>query len=237
MKKILFALLVALALVSCKMSTEENTTEAAATPAATVPADNVRIRNSAWQIVKSEHLAANRVGISKDITSTDALSEEVSAYNEANTDDQWFLEKGDEVPIEKSPDATAYIVNASTLEIYAQYTVARTDLIERRDAWRSSVETMADPDTGKLIPCTLYVDNVPPEPPVIVPPAPRLWTALLDITTKIVYFSLHFDTQEEANHQYSLDMVTADSGNAGLLDMGNPGDIWQAYIGETEYSF
>jgi hypothetical protein len=237
MKKILFTLIVALALISCKMSTEENTTEAAAIPAATVPADNVRIRNSAWQIVKSEHLTANRAGISFDITSTDALAEEVAAYNEANTDDQWFLEEGEEVPIEESPEAIAFIVNSATLEIYAQYTVARTDLVERRDAWRSSVETMADPDTGKLVPCTLYVDNVPPEPPVIVPPAPRLWTALLDMTAEKVYFSEHFDTQDEANHQYSLDMVTADSGNAGLLDIGNPGDVWQAYIGETEYSF
>jgi hypothetical protein len=235
MKKIIFALFVALALMSCKMSTEDNKTEAPTT--STTPTDNVRIRNSAWQIVKSDHISANRAGVSKEITSTDAMKAEIAAYNAANNDDQWFLETGDEVPIEEAPEATAYIVNSATLEIYAQYTVERTDLTDRREAWRSSVEAMADPDTGKLVPCTLYVDKIPPEPPAAVVTTPKLWTALIDTTTKTIYYSQHFDTEDEAKHQYSLNLVSADSANAGLLGLGNTGDVWEAYWGETEYSF
>lgn len=237
MKKIVFLALIALTLAACKMPTEDNTTEAPAAATPTTPADNVRIRNSTWQIVKSEHLAANKAGISLDITSTDALAEEVAAYNAANTDDQWFLEQGEEVPIEEAPEATVYIVDTATLEIYFQAVIERTDLQTRRDAWRSTVEVWSDPVTGALIDATLYIDKVPPEPPVIIPPAPRLWTALLDMTTQTVYYSQHFETQEEANHQYNLNAITAEAANLGQVDIGSPGDVWQAYIGETEYSF
>jgi hypothetical protein len=71
-----------------------------------------------------------------------------------------------------------------------------------------------------------------------LPPIPKLWTAVLDITSQLVYYSQHFDTQEKANHQYTLCCSQADLNNAGLGDgLGNPGDVWQAYMGETEYNF
>jgi hypothetical protein len=239
MEKIIFALLVALALISCKMSTEETTVEAAA---ATAASPNVHVYNSAWQIIKQETLTANRVGakISKDISSTDAIKAEVAAYNAANTDDQWRLVEGEEVPIDQAPEATVYIVNAATLAIYYEGVVARTDLYERREAWRISVTAFDDPETHKNVKCTLYIDNIPPEPPVVVEPEPKLWTALLDLTAKKVYWSEHHDTEAEAIQRYQVGMCAqADLYNYGDQDDGIdvPGDVWQAYIGETEYTF
>lgn len=243
MKKIVFALLVALALVSCKMSSEDTTVEAAAattTPTATSP--NVHVYNSAWQIVKQETLTANRVGakISKDISSTDALEAEVAAYNAANTDDQWQIVEGDEVPIEEAPEATVYIVNAATLAIYYEGVVARTDLVERRETWRLTLEAFEDPETHKNAKCALYIDNIPSEPPVVVEPEPKLWTALLDLTAQKVYWSELHATEAEAIQRYQMGMCAqADLYNYGDQEDGIdvPGHVWQAYIGETEYTF
>jgi hypothetical protein len=222
MKKFLFAILVAFAFSACSVTVNDPATKS-----------NVRIRNTAWQIVKEDTVRSIR-----ELTSTDALQAEIVAHNEANTDDQWFLEEGEEVPIEQSPDAFIFIVNSATLEKYYENIVPRTDIVALREYWRSAVETMADPDTGDLVSCTLYVDNIPPEPPIIIPPAPRLWTAVLDITSQLVCYSQHFDTEDEAKHQYSMNCLQADLNNAGLGDgLGNLGDVWQAYIGEMEYSF
>jgi hypothetical protein len=242
MKKILFALFIALALVACKMSTDEPTVETPAADPPAVASPNVYVYNSAWQIVKQETLTANRVGanISKDISSADALEAEVAAYNAANTDDQWQIVEGEEVPIEQSPDATVYIVNAATLAIYYEGVVARTDLVERREAWRISVEAFDDPLTHKNAKCTLYIDNIPPEPPVVVEPEPKLWTALLDLTARKVYWSEHHDTEVEAIQRYQMGMCAqADLYNLGDQDdeIDVPGHVYQAYIGEIEYTF
>jgi len=237
MKKIVFLALIICSLMACKTSTEEDTKKPEETPA--VPTDNVRVRNSAWQIVKSDYLEKLIKGL-PNITSLDGLEKEIAAYNAENTDDQWFLEEGEQVPIEEAPEATVYIVDTATLEIYFQAVIERTDLQTRRDAWRSTVEVWSDPVTGALIDVTLYVDNVPPEPPVIVPPAPRLWVALLDMTAEKVYYSEHYATEAEAIWRYQMGLtIQAEVYNLQDVDDGIdvPGDVWQAYIGETEYSF
>jgi len=211
------------------------------TPATTNIAPSVHMYNSAWKIVKEETLItqAKALGLnSRSLTSLDGLKAERDAFNAAHTDDQWIIVEGDIVPIENAPDAPVFIVNSATLEIYFSGVVPRADLVVRREAWRTSVECMADPDTGINVPCTLYVDNVPPTPPVIVPPAPKLWVALLDITAHVSFYVQHFDTEAAAQNQYRMLCSQADLNSAGLGDgNGNIGDVWQAYIGETEYAF
>lgn len=236
MKRILVLSLAALIFIACKSPTNETSEDTPETPAAPAKTPNVRIRNSAWQIVKEDVLASK---IGKDITSVDGYKNEIAEYNAENTDDQWFLEEGEEVPIEQSPDAPIYIVNSATLVKYYENVVPRTDIVSLREYWRSAIECMADPDTGKLIPCTLYVDNIPPEPPVVVPPEPRLWTAVLDVTAEKVYWSQHFGTEAESMHQYQCNLVQADLYNNSDQDDGIdvPGHVWQAYIGENEATF
>ena len=222
MKKLLFFAFVAFVLAGCTQVIE--------------PKQAVHIYNSAWQEV-DPNAAAKVLGvkaIGKDAVSLDAVSE----YNATHTDDAWMIYYGDAVTIDEAPDASIFIVNSATLDVYFSATIPRSDLVTRREACRESVEAMADPATGKLIPCTLYVDHVPPEPPVVTPPAPRLWTALVDITAGVIYYSIHYDTEADAQYQYKLLQSQADLNNLGLGDgNGKPGDLWYPYLGETEYTF
>lgn len=142
MKKfILFAVLVAL-LASCA--------QVVAPPQSTYAA---RVYNSAWQIVKEEPLAG------KAITSTDALALEVAAYNAANTDDQWFLVEGAAIPIELAPDIDIYIVDRVTHEVVIQnLDWPRIQYEENIAGWRYDAACYG----------VLYIDNVPPPPPIII---------------------------------------------------------------------
>lgn len=234
MKRLFVALLAILALSACRSSSDDTDTPA---PAPAAKPINIRVYNSAWKIVKAETLVANR--ISADITSADAIKAEVEAYNAAHTDDQWFIENGEqEIPIDQAPDAPAWIVNSATLAIYWQGTVSRSDLETRREVWRASVGAFDDPDTHKNVACTLYVDRLPPDPPVIVPPAPLLWTALLDTSAKVVYFSEHHDTEDESRLRYLAMTAQALANNTDeAAGSGNIGDRWQPYIGATEYVY
>jgi Prokaryotic membrane lipoprotein lipid attachment site len=217
MKKLLFFALVAFALSGCTHIIG--------------PKQAVHIYNSAWQEIDPNAAAK---AIAKDAVSLDAVSE----YNATHTDDAWMVYYGDPVTIDEAPDAPIFIVNSATLAVYFSATIPRTDLVTRREACRSSVEAMADPATGKLISCTLYVDHIPPEPPIITPPAPRLWTALVDITAGVIYYSIHYDTEADAQYQYKLLQSQAELNNLGLGDgNGKPGDLWYPYLGETEYTF
>lgn len=215
MRRMLLALAV-LALVGC--------TEIIAPPAA-----NVHVYNSAW-----DKVAEATVYESRALGTAQTLEEYIASYNASHTDDQLFLVEGEEIPIEEAPDAVAFIVNTSTLAVYWSDTVERVDLVQRRDAWRLSVECTADPATGMLVPCTLYVDNVPPEPPVVEPPPPRLWVALLNYTTQEIFFSERFDTEAAALVRYRILVTQAEFNEAGL-GMG-PGD-WGAYIGAVEFAW
>lgn len=196
------------------------------------PGSNLHVYNSAWEKVAE---ATVRAAVSaRGVDSALTLEEFVAEYNAAHTDDQLFLVDGDEVPITEAPDAPAWIVNSASLEVYWSDTVERADLASRRDAWRMSVEAMADPDTGVLVPCTLYVDNIPPAPPVIEPPPPRLWVALVNYTTLEIFWSERYDTEDAAIVRYRALVLQAELNEAGL-GMG-PGD-WGAYIGAVEFAW
>lgn len=193
------------------------------------PAPNVHVYNSAWDVVAEATVYESRA-----LGTAQTLEEYVASYNATHTDDQLFLVEGAEVPVEEAPDAPAFIVNSATLAVYWSDTVERADLRQRREAWRLSVEAMADPDTGQLVPCTLYVDQVPPDPPVIEPPPPRLWVALVNYTTLEIFYSTRYDTEAEALARYRLLVTQAELNEAGL-GMG-PGD-WGAYLGAVEFSW
>ena len=251
MKRLVFSLAIIFALSACSSPTNTATTVPDATPAdtttttetPTTPASTsvVHFYYSNWTEVTLSTASSSmaRSIVSKSATDLASALEAQTAYNAAHTDDAILGPYiGDAVPITEAPEATAYIVNSATLAQYYKATVERSDLYDRREAWRVSVECMADPDTGINVPCTLYVDKVPTTPPVVVPATPKLWTALLDTTAKVIYYDLHFDTEADAQHQYRLDCSQADLNNAGLGDgNGSPGDVWQAYIGETESSY
>lgn len=219
MKRLFLLLATCLILASCKT----------VLPPADIP--NVHVYNSAWQTVAEVTIKAAR-----DVTPGDALTldEYVAQYNSAHTDDQLFIVEGAPVPIEAAPEATAFIVNTYSLDIYWQGAVARTDLIQNRDAWRLSAEGMADPDTGILVPCTLYVDNIPPTPPA--PPLPLLYVSLIDWTAHQLYFVESYATQADAMTRYTYALKPqAEVNNSGSGD--GPGDLWQAYIGAVPFAW
>ncbi len=214
MRKLLPGFLAALLLAAC-------------TEIVTVgPSANLHVYNSAWQKVAEAEVRA--------VDSAVTLEEFVDEYNATHTDDQLFLVEGSEVPIEQAPDAPAFIVNAATLAVYWTDVVERADLSTRRDAWRVSVEVMADPDTGIIVPCTLYVDHLPPEPPVIVVPLPKLWVALLNHTTTEIFYSAQYPTEAEALVRYNSLRAQADLYNLGIGD--GPG-LWSAYLGDREFAW
>lgn len=116
------------------------------------PPPNVRVYNSAWQIVRADRLEA------RSITSTASLEAYVADYNAANTDDQLFLIEGEaEVPITQAPSANAWIVDATTYEIKEEYLgVARIDLETDRELWRLQTRNVGN--------ALLFVDRIPPRP-------------------------------------------------------------------------
>jgi hypothetical protein len=193
------------------------------------PPANVHVYDSSWSKVAE----ATKRASSRDIDDALTLEAFVDEYNAAHTDDQLFLVEGSEVPIEEAPPAMAYIVNATSLEIYWASSVARVDLVDNREAWRMSVLATADPSTGQLVPCTLYVDNVPPEPPIIIPPEPQLWTALVDSTTSTAYYSELSATEAAAISRYQAMVTQAALENAGLGSL--PPGVYVPYRGAKEY--
>jgi len=97
-----------------------------------------------------------------------------------------------------------------------------------------SVEAMADPATGQLVPCILYVDKIPPEPPVIEPPAPKLWVALVWVTEHEVYWSEKYPTEAEAIVRWhSLDAQR----ELNELGLGMGEGDWMTYLGEEEFAW
>jgi len=198
-KKILFML--AIILVSCE-------TPATVTP--TVPATNVRIYNSAWEIVQE-----GTVATSKAITTIQSYADYAEAYNLTHTDDQLFVVEGEEVvPIEEAPNANAYIVNATTHDIIAEYLDwPRSDLSERRELWRFQAQA----DGG-----VLYVDRVPPPPVVIIDDRPayeKYALYLVYVSDGSIKYEEHPETEEEylsRRAAYEL-QVMADGGLTYLV--------------------
>ena len=199
MKKILFML--AIILVSCE-------TSATVTP--TVPEPNVRIYNSAWEIVQE-----GTVATSKAVTTIQSYAEYAEAYNLAHTDDQLFVIEGEEIiPIEEAPPADAYIVVPDTHDIIKEYLDwPRADISERREIWR--IQAMAD---GGV----LYVDRVPPPPVVIIDDRPayeKYALYLVYVFDGSIKYEEHPETEEEylsRRAAYEL-QVMADGGLTYLV--------------------
>jgi hypothetical protein len=186
---------------------------------------DLHVVDSAWTVVKQGASA------SRALASKDELQAEVDAYNAEHTDDQWTLLEGETIPpVSEAPDATIYIVNAATLEIYKTAVVPRADLVTRRDAWRLTVECTADPETGINVPCLLYVDHIPDTPPV--PPPPLLWVALIDNGNHEVFYNENYETEEEAKLRYTSLKLQAE---LNVRDI--PGSDWSAYIGSIPFAW
>lgn len=147
--------------------------------APTAEPPNIHVVNSAWQVVREDHLRA--------ITSTDELEASVADYNAAHTDDQWRLIYGEVPPIEAAPTADAFIVYADSHDIEAEYRgIQRSDLMERRASWRLQTE-LDSMTSGRQ--CVLYVDNIPPAPVPVAPPDPYVLYAcyVVDSAGAVVY--------------------------------------------------
>jgi hypothetical protein len=146
----LFALLITLILASC------------VTPIDPIPViiPNVRIYNSAWEIVQE-----GRIETSRAVTTIQSYTDYAAEYNAAHIDDQLFIIEGEDIiPIEDAPAADAYIVETATHDIIRSYlSWPRADISDRRDIWR--FQAMAD---GGV----LYVDRIPPPPIPIVDDRP-----------------------------------------------------------------
>lgn len=171
---------------------------------------NVRVYNSAWEIVDEGYVASSRA-----VTTVHSYDDYAKAYNLAHTDDQLFVIEGEEiVPIEDSPLVDAYIADAVTHDIIKEYLGwDRSDIVTRREIWR--IQAMAD---GGV----LYVDRIPPPPVVIIDdrPAYEKWALYLvyvfDGSTK---YEEHLETEEEYLSRkaiYEL-QVMADGGTTYLV--------------------
>jgi hypothetical protein len=116
------------------------------------------IFDSKWKIVKTAYVPS-----SKSLTSDSAIAEEVAAYNETSTTDQYFLETS-EVPITLAPDAVVWIVKPNTyerVEGYAGITVDRSLVDGRAWAWELDARSVNG---------LLYIDKTPPDVVVYNPP-------------------------------------------------------------------
>jgi hypothetical protein len=176
----------------------------------TEPLVNVRVYNSAWEIVQEGYVAS-----SKAITTIQSYADYAEAYNLAHTDDQLFVIEGVEVvPIEEAPAAAAYIVDSLTHDIIKEYLDwPRVDISERRELWR--FQAMAD---GGI----LYVDRVPPPPVPVIDDRPAYEKYALYLVYTFdgsIKYEEHPETEEEyltRKALYEL-QVMADGGTTYLV--------------------
>jgi hypothetical protein len=152
---------------------------------ATIP--NVRVYNSAWEIVQEGYVSARAV------TTIQSYADYVAAYNEKTIDDQFFLIEGEEIiPIEEAPAADAYIVDPVTHDIIKEYLDwPRADIADRREVWRFQAQA----DAG-----VLYVDRVPPPPIPVVDerPAYEKYALYLVYTDSgLIKYEEHLETEAE----------------------------------------
>jgi hypothetical protein len=153
-----------------------------------VPVPNIRVYNSAWEIVQEGYVEKSRA-----VTTIQSYADYVAEYNAKNTDDQMFIVEGEEiVPIEEAPPADAYIVDPVTHDIIKQYLDwPRADLSDRREIWR--FQAMADAGV-------LYVDRVPPPPVVVIddrPPYEKYALYLIYTDSNIIKYEEHLETEAE----------------------------------------
>ena len=179
----------------------------------TEPVPNVRLYNSAWEIVQEGYVEVRAV--SRSVTTIQSYADYAEEYNLTHTEDQLFLIEGEEiVPIEEAPAADAYIVDATTHDIISEYLDwPRVDLSDRREIWR--FQAMA---SGGV----LYVDRVPPPPIPIIDdrPAYEKYALYLIYTENgIIKYEEHPETEEEYLSRravYEL-QVMADGGTTYMV--------------------
>jgi hypothetical protein len=165
----------------------EETTPPAPVAPPPAPIPNVRVYNSAWEIVQEGYVAA------RSVTTIQSYADYVAAYNDAHTEDQFFLIEGEAIiPIEDASAADAYIVDPVTHDIIKEYLDwPRADIADRRDVWR----LQASADSG-----VLYVDRVPPPPIVVVDERPayeRFALYLVYTADGSIKYEEHFETEAE----------------------------------------
>jgi hypothetical protein len=153
------------------------------------PLPNVRVYNSAWQIVQEGYVALSSVR--RSVTTIQTYADYVEAYNASNTDDQMFMVEGEAIiPIDEAPPADAYIVDPVTHDIIKKYLDwPRADIQERREIWRMQ----ASADSG-----VLYVDRVPPPPIVVIDDRPayeKYALYLIYTETGIIKYEEHLETE------------------------------------------
>jgi hypothetical protein len=152
---------------------------------------NVRLYNSAWEIVQEGYVESRAV--SRSVTTIQSYADYAEEYNLTHTEDQLFLIEGEEiVPIEEAPPADAYIVDPTTHDIIAEYLDwPRVDLSDRREVWR--FQAMA---SGGV----LYVDRVPPPPIPVIDERPayeKYALYLIYTDTGIIKYEEHLETEAE----------------------------------------
>ena len=169
------------------------------------PIPNVRLYNSAWEIVQEGYVAPSRA-----VTTIQSYEDYAEEYNAANKEDQLFLIEGEEViPIESAPAANAYIVEPVTHDIIAEYLDwPRADISDRREVWRFQAQA----DGG-----VLYVDRVPPPPIPVIDERPayeKYALYLIYTDSGIIKYEEHPETEAEyleRRPMYEL-QATADGG-------------------------
>jgi hypothetical protein len=173
---------------------------------APVPIPNIRIYNSAWEIVQEGYVAASR-----SVTTIQSYEDYAAEYNAAHFEDQFFLIEGEDIiPIEDAPPCDAYIVEPTTHDIIREYLDwPRVDLVERRELWR--FQTMAD---GGV----LYVDRVPPPPIPIIDTRTayeKYALYLIYTDTGIIKYEEHPETEAEYLERRAMYLLQ-ESADGGL---------------------
>ena len=184
MKK-LFAILAVVLVASCAQPVMITPTPTPIDPVI-LPMVNVRVYNSAWEIVQEGYVAT-----AKAVTTIQSYADYAASYNSVHLDDQLFVIEGEEaIPIEEAPAANAYIVDPASHDIIKEYlNWPRADISDRRETWRFQAQT----DGG-----VLYVDRVPPPPIPIVDDRPvyeKYALYLVYTSDGTVKYEEHLDTE------------------------------------------
>lgn len=186
MRKLVFVLGMVIMLAACQTAID-------VAPELTVPVVetvNVRVYNSAWQVVEEASVAESRA-----LDSADLIAAYVAEYNETHTDDQLQIVYGEDVvPIEEAPACNAWIVKPDTHDIIGEYlNWPRADLVERRELWRQQ----AYADGG-----ILFVDRIPPAPePVIIDPYVKYALYYIDAATGAILAEEHCEEWEAEGYE------------------------------------
>lgn len=217
MKKALVLVLLALILTGC--------------PDPTGPTQVAVVKNSNWDTVMTAEVALSG---SRAIDS-ESLEAQVAAYNEANTDDQQVIYYDEAPEVEEAPEADAFIVHPYTHEIYTTYLdVAREEVRDKRSDWAYDAYFLGRDtaklfdDFGEVIPCTIYVDNVPPAPGVPVPMDPYEKYALYQV--RISDDAILYEAHPAATEYRTL--WQAYSIGVELHNRDNPDDLWKFVYGQ-----